>query len=77
MAKKIIIAAIAILVGWMVVGCDRVENDKYTDSDKRWCVYGFYCRTKVVEIEGHKYILMDGSSGCGIIHAASCECMNK
>ena len=80
MAKKIIIAAIAILVGfmgWMVVGCDRVENDKYTDSDKIWCVYGFYCRTKVVEIEGHKYIIIDGSSGCGIIHAASCECMNK
>ena len=80
MAKKIIIAAIAILVGFMglmVVGCDRVENDKYTDSDKIWCVYGFYCRTKVVEIEGHKYIIIDGSSGCGIIHAASCECMNK
>ena len=80
MAKKIIIAAIAataILVGCDRPGCDRVENDKYTDSDKIWCVYGFYCRTKVVEIEGHKYIIIDGSSGCGIIHAASCECMNK
>lgn len=75
MTKKItIIAAIAATA--ILAGCDKVENDKNKNLGEGWCYHGIYCRTKVVEIEGHKYILMDGN-GCGIIHAASCECVNK
>ena len=75
MTKKItIIAAIAATA--ILAGCDKVENDKNKNLSEGWCYHGIYCRTKVVEIEGHKYILMDGN-GCGIIHAASCECVNK
>ena len=75
MAKKMIIIA-AVVATAILAGCDKVENDKNKDLGKGWCYHGVYCRTKVVEIESHKYILMDGN-GCGIIHAASCECMNK
>lgn len=68
----------AIIVGaaaTALVGCDRVENDK--DIDSAWTFHGMDCHTKVVEVEGHKYIIMDSYYAGGIIHAASCRCMNK
>lgn len=71
----IIVATVA--TASILVGCDKVENDKYKNLQEGWCFHGIYCRTKVVEIESHKYILMDGCDGGGIIHSASCECMNK
>ena len=71
--KKIVIVIAAAAA--LLIGCCKVEDSK--DIDKAWCNYGMGCCTKVIEIEGHKYILMDGSySGC-IIHAASCWCMKK
>lgn len=70
----IVVATIA--TASILVGCDKVEDDKYKNLQDGWCFHGIYCRTKVVEIENHKYILMDGRV-CGIIHSASCECMNK
>ena len=76
MAKKMIIIA-AVVATAILAGCDKVENDKNKDLGKGWCFHGMYCRTKVVEIEGHKYIILDGDNYGNIIHAASCECMNK
>lgn len=67
--KMVIIAAAATAV---LAGCAKIENDK--DIDKAWIDHGVGCCTKVIEVEGHKYIIMDGSySGC-IIHAESCPC---
>ena len=75
MAKKmvIIVAAVATAV---LAGCyGKIENDK--NIDKAWTDHGLDCCTKAVEIEGHKYILMDGCYSGGIVHAASCQCMSK
>jgi hypothetical protein len=75
MAKKMVIIAAAVATA-VLAGCyGKIEDDK--DIDKAWTGHGLDCCTKVVEIKGHEYIIMDGPySGC-IIHAASCQCMSK
>ena len=70
--KKILIALAAAAA---LVGCRKVEDDK--NIDDAWTNHGNACWTKIVEIEGHKYILMDGSYSGTLIHAASCWCMKK
>ena len=68
--KRLLIAAIAVAA---IYGCGvKVEDDK--DADAVWTYHGFECSTKVVEIEGHKYVLLHGYKMGGIVHAASCEC---
>lgn len=75
-ASTAILAAIIVgAVATALVGCEKVENDK--DVDNAWTFHGMDCHTKVVEVEGHKYIIMDSYYAGGIIHAASCPCMNK
>ena len=74
MAKKMAIIA-AIAATTILAGCGRVENAKSTSN--AWTYHGRECCTKVIEVEGHKYILMDGYKAGSIIHAASCRCMNK
>ena len=74
MAKKMTIIAVATATA-ILAGCVKVEND--TDIDKAWTCHGNGCYTKAVEVEGHKYIIMDGIYAGNIIHAASCQCMNK
>jgi len=69
--KMTIIAATALLLS----GCYNIVDDK--DKYDAWTNHGMSCYTKVVEIEGHKYILMDGSYAGTIVHAASCHCMEK
>jgi hypothetical protein len=70
--KKLIIAVVAFTV---LAGCHPTKKDKdYMDP---WTNHGLDIVTKVVEIEGHKYILMDGYRSGGIIHAESCWCKNK
>ena len=69
--KMIIIVAAALLLS----SCDKVEDDK--NKDDAWTSHGMSCYTKIVEVEGHKYILMDGSYAGTIVHAASCHCMEE
>lgn len=71
--KKLIIAVIAFTV---LAGCrPNIEKDKnYKDS---WTDHGLSVTTKVVEIDGHKYILLDGYRAGGIIHAESCRCKRE
>ena len=64
MAKKMAIIAAAAATA-ILAGCDRVENDK--DIDKAWTYHGNDCYTKVVEVEGHTYIIMDGFYSGNII----------
>ncbi len=73
MAKRIIISVV--VASAVLVGCNKYEDDK--NIDKAWVCHGNDCCTKAVEIEGHTYIIMDGFYSGGIIHAASCKCMNK
>ena len=42
----------------------------------KWIDHGYGFLTKVVEIEGHRYILVNSRDG-HIVHAASCPCMSK
>ena len=77
--KKLIIIAVAAAA---LAGCVKTEDSKYQiedskDVDRAWTGHGMSCHTKVVEIEGHKYIIIDGYYSGGIIHAASCDCMDK
>ncbi len=57
-------------------GCGvKVEDDKEVNA--AWTYHGRECCTKLVEIDGHKYIIIDGNYSGNIIHAASCWCMGK
>lgn len=75
MKKKMIIIAVAaaslLLYGWR-----KLEDaNKTTDSASSY--HGLSCYIRVIEIEGHKYILMDGTHSSAIVHAASCHCMEE
>lgn len=42
-----------------------------------WITHDNQVETKVVSIEGHKYIILDTNYGADIIHAESCNCKSK
>ena len=72
--KMIIIVATTLLFS----GCDTIEDDK--NMDGAWTGHDMTCFTlaKIVEVEGHKYIVMDGPhTGVRIFHSASCSCMEE
>lgn len=65
---KTIMLIVALGLGTLLVGCDA------SSEDKTWTSHGRDLETRVVEIKGHEYILMDGYQCGGIIHAESCSC---
>lgn len=70
--KKLLIVSVICAV---LTGCAKFEDDK--ENETAWTYHGKASATKVVTIENHKYVIMYGyRAGC-IVHAASCECMNK
>lgn len=72
MKKLMLIAMIGL--GSMLVGCDTPSFEDSPDKNNTWISHNNEVATKVVEIEGHKYIIMDGFYSGGIIHAESCRC---
>jgi len=70
--KKLIIAS-ALALG--LTGCNCSVDD--TNIADPWTYHGNCCRTKVVNIDNHKYIIMDGNYSGNIIHAESCHCKNN
>jgi hypothetical protein len=72
MKKLMFIAMISF--GFMLVGCSASSYEDAPDKDNAWMLHGIDIATKVVEIEGHKYIIMDGYYSGTIIHAESCGC---
>ena len=67
--KKFLILPILV---FGLTGCIKcTETPEY---DNAWSNHGNCITTKVVQIEGHKYIIMDGLYSGGIIHAESCDC---
>lgn len=70
--KRVLVTAV---LAACFAGCMKVEDDENVDG--AWTHHGMDNYTKVVEIEGHKYIIMDGPYSGSIIHAASCGCMKK
>ena len=75
MKKLMLIAMIGLST--MFVGCDDYTTHSSENVHGKcniWMSQGRCVATKVVEIEGHKYIMMDGSGSGNIIHAESCSC---
>ena len=75
MKKLMLIAMIGL--GSMLVGCDAPPSTPSFENvrdDNTWIPHARCVKTKVVEIEGHKYIIMAGLNCGGIIHAKSCSC---
>lgn len=63
-------AASLLLYGW-----SKLEDAKTEDNALTY--HGLSCYIRVIEIEGHKYVLMDGTHSSAIVHAASCHCMEE
>ena len=72
--KKIIIA---IALAAAACGCEKVVDSQETKTAEPWVYHGRELLTKIIELDGHKYIILDGYKCGGIIHAASCPCMAK
>ena len=77
MWKIAIICFILMLVGLcpILAGCGATpSSENAPNKDNAWISHGNYTSTKVVEIEGHKYVIMISIKSGGIIHAESCRC---
>ncbi len=76
--KKLIAIAVAAI---SMAGCYRYREtiNLSDDYDSAWLDHGCVCRTKVVTIENHRYIIVHKGGGqtCNIIHAASCSCTSQ
>ena len=66
---------IAVALATAACGCEKVIDSQETKAAEPWVYHGRNVYTKIVELDGHKYIIMDGSYSGNIIHAASCGCM--
>ena len=55
-----------------LAGCIKCEEA--LEYDNAWAMHGGGVLTKVVQIEGHKYIIVRGTYSGNIIHAESCDC---
>lgn len=51
---------------------DKLSEDGWTSHCSDWGRPDAY--TKVIEVEGHKYIILTGLHMGSIVHAASCPC---
>lgn len=69
--KKLLFIAI-FAIGF--TGCQKHEISE--DDDKLWTRYDYFTRIRIVEIEGHDYIILNGYSS-EIIHAESCKCKSR
>lgn len=67
--KKLLIIPI-LMFG--LTGCIKCEVTP--EYDNAWANHGYSMMTKVVQIEGHKYIILCRSHAGTIIHAESCDC---
>ena len=67
--KKLFILTILTLG---LAGCIKCEETP--EYDNAWATHSGGMLTKVVQIEGHKYIILRGPYGGNIIHAESCDC---
>jgi hypothetical protein len=75
----IIIVAVCCITLLGVLCCYRNRQDAQNINDP-WISHGSHGNqvdTKIVILEGHKYIILDTDYGADIIHAESCNCKSK
>jgi hypothetical protein len=63
---------ILIILALGLSGCIKCEETP--EYDKAWAKHGNCITTKVIQIEGHRYIILCGYYDGTIIHSESCEC---
>ena len=57
-------------------GCEGIEPNTNEYIERTPKIITVYPRIATFDIEGHHYVAIYSSEGCGIIHAANCECLN-
>lgn len=67
--KYLIVCAAALAVA----GCED-GNETNRETDRKYHMRTFSTVIYSIEIEGHQYIIFDGSRKGGIIHSESCLC---
>lgn len=77
--KTLITCIYAVL---LLSGCCRVIPEDHANKQKEeangtWIYVGNSMTVRITEIGGHEYVLLCGYKSGGIVHAASCRCMNK
>ena len=58
-------------------GCEGIEPNTNEYIERTPKIITVYPRIATFDIEGHHYVAIYSSEGCGIIHAANCECLNQ
>lgn len=78
--KKLILASLCAIA---LLGCDPEEVEvnevgrQVFRSNESQFMYRSYGELKIVELEGHDYVLFMYDRGCGITHSGGCKCHNK
>ena len=61
----------------LFAGCRGfTQEDKDNIKGTPWLVTP-YPRVEGIDFEGHRYLFIYSSEGCGIIHAESCQCKTE
>lgn len=76
--KSTIILLIASIccVAVFILSWHRKRQDA-NNINESWTTHGNHVHTKIVVLEGHKYIILNRYYGVNIIHAESCNCKSK
>ena len=77
MKAAIILIIVAICFTILCVCCCYRSRQDAHNITEPWTSHGNLVDTKIVFIEGHKYIILDTEFGANIIHAESCNCKSK
>jgi hypothetical protein len=77
MKSAIMVIIVGICFAIICILCYHRNKQKANDIKEPWTAHGNLSHTKVVLIEGHKYIILDTDDGANIIHAESCNCKSK
>lgn len=72
MKKTILLFIVSIILS----GCEGIEPNTNEYIERIPKIITVYPRVASLDIEGHHYIAIYSSTGCGIVHAANCECLN-
>lgn len=77
MKVRLLSVVASILIG--LCGCTNgtETSSNGINTNNGWIGFGFGHWTKVININGHEYIILYGMSSSDIIHSGSCQCNIK
>lgn len=77
MKKTLFNYALVIASALFLTGCEEHADYESAQSTERYFKKTFTTMIYSIEIEGHKYIVFNGSQKGGIIHSESCPCIKE